>query len=83
MTKNSKPANRKVAARVPVAALPLPVDKTRLLEMSIKPGQTESQSLAELVTRGTVGCASTVIDYAKNVSVQPSHLYGRPGTMRR
>ena len=34
--------------------------------MSITPGQTESQSLAELVTQGTAGCASTVIDYAKN-----------------
>ena len=66
MTKDSKPANRKVAARVPVAATASPVDKTRLLEMSITLGQTESQSLAELVTRGTVGCASTVIDYAKN-----------------
>ena len=68
-TSNSaaKVADRKGPARVPaVVPAPAAVDKTRLLEMSITLGQTESQSLAELVTRGTVGCGSTVIDYAKN-----------------
>lgn len=62
MTKDAKPLS-KPKAKAPAPAV---VDKTRLLELRVRPGQTESQALAELVTRGTVASSSTVIDYSKN-----------------
>ena len=35
------------------------------MELKLRPGQTESLALAEIVTEGTVGCSATLIDFTK------------------
>lgn len=67
MKQAQKTAAKSKSAVTAVKAAPLPVvvDKSRTLEMSLKPGQSEEQAISEVLTRGTVGCSSTVIDYSR------------------
>jgi hypothetical protein len=65
-TTTTKAKDRNVVARVPTVAFAPPAkDRTRLMELKLRPGQTESLALAEIVTEGTVGCSATLIDFTK------------------
>jgi len=47
------------------AASPVVVDKSRRIEIGRKEDETEDQAVARMMVRGTVGNASTVIDYSR------------------
>ena len=63
-TKKNKAATNVRDTRAVTPAPIEPVDKSRTIAGGIKEGETQDQAVARMVVRGTVGNASTVIDYS-------------------